>query len=55
MMHADAELELRNRQMMGKLLVICVVMLGFGFAMIPDLPPGLPGDRAQRPAYGGAL
>lgn len=34
-MHADAGLEHRNRQLMGKLLVICVVMLGFGFAMIP--------------------
>lgn len=34
-MHAHAELELRNRQMMGKLLVIAVGMLGFGFAMVP--------------------
>jgi len=25
----------RNRQLMGKLLVICVGMLGFGFAMVP--------------------
>jgi len=31
----NAELELRNRQLMGKLLVICVGMLGFGFAMVP--------------------
>lgn len=31
----DAALELRNRQMMTKLLVICVAMLGFGFAMVP--------------------
>jgi cytochrome c oxidase assembly protein subunit 11 len=30
-----AELELRNRQMMGKLLVVAVGMLGFGFAMVP--------------------
>jgi len=30
-----ADLELRNRQLMGKLLVICVGMLGFGFAMVP--------------------
>ena len=35
-MHAaDADLQLRNRQMMGKLLVIAVGMLGFGFAMVP--------------------
>jgi cytochrome c oxidase assembly protein subunit 11 len=34
MSHA-AELQLRNRQMMGKLLVIAVGMLGFGFAMVP--------------------
>lgn len=34
-MHAHAELELRNRKMMGKLLVIAVGMLGFGFAMVP--------------------
>ncbi len=31
----NAELQLRNRQMMGKLLVIAVGMLGFGFAMVP--------------------
>src|SRR5204862_5029046 len=31
----NAELDLRNRQMMGKLLVIAVGMLGFGFAMVP--------------------
>ena len=31
----NAELELRNRQLMGKLLVIAVGMLGFGFAMVP--------------------
>ena len=30
-----ADLHLRNRQLMGKLLVICVGMLGFGFAMVP--------------------
>jgi cytochrome c oxidase assembly protein subunit 11 len=34
-MHAAGELQLRNRQMMGKLLVIVVGMLGFGFAMVP--------------------
>jgi cytochrome c oxidase assembly protein subunit 11 len=34
-MHAHAELELRNRQLMGKLLVIAAGMLGFGFAMVP--------------------
>lgn len=34
-MHADAELELRNRQLMGKLLVVAAGMLGFGFAMVP--------------------
>lgn len=34
-MHAGADLELRNRQMMGKLLVVAVGMLGFGFAMVP--------------------
>jgi cytochrome c oxidase assembly protein subunit 11 len=32
---ASAELQLRNRQLMGKLLVIAVGMLGFGFAMVP--------------------
>lgn len=31
----DAGLQLRNRQLMGKLLVIAVGMLGFGFAMVP--------------------
>jgi cytochrome c oxidase assembly protein subunit 11 len=30
-----ADLQLRNRQLMGKLLVICAGMLGFGFAMVP--------------------
>ena len=30
-----AELHLRNRQLMTKLLVIAVAMLGFGFAMVP--------------------
>ena len=34
-MNARASLELRNRQMMGKLIVIAVGMLGFGFAMVP--------------------
>lgn len=35
-MHAaNAELQLRNRQMMAKLLVVAVGMLGFGFAMVP--------------------
>src|SRR5690349_20571196 len=34
-MHAAAELQLRNRQMMAKLLVVAVGMLGFGFAMVP--------------------
>jgi len=35
-MHAaNADIQLRNRQMMGKLLVIAVGMLGFGFAMVP--------------------
>jgi cytochrome c oxidase assembly protein subunit 11 len=34
-MNAGADLELRNRQMMGKLLVVAVGMLGFGFAMVP--------------------
>jgi cytochrome c oxidase assembly protein subunit 11 len=29
------ELELQNRQLMTKLLVIAVAMLGFGFAMVP--------------------
>jgi cytochrome c oxidase assembly protein subunit 11 len=31
----NADLQVRNRQLMGKLLVICVGMLGFGFAMVP--------------------
>lgn len=31
----NAGIELRNRQLMGKLLVIAVGMLGFGFAMVP--------------------
>ena len=31
----SAELALRNRQLMTKLLVIAVAMLGFGFAMVP--------------------
>ena len=35
-MHAaSADLAARNRQMMGKLLVIAVGMLGFGFALVP--------------------
>ena len=35
-MHAaQADLQARNRQMMGKLVVIAVGMLGFGFAMVP--------------------
>lgn len=35
-MNATAsDLQLRNRQMMGKLLVVVVGMLGFGFAMVP--------------------
>jgi cytochrome c oxidase assembly protein subunit 11 len=29
------DLERRNRTLLGKLLVICVAMLGFGFAMVP--------------------
>lgn len=32
---ARADLQLRNRQMLGKLLVIVVVMLGFCAAMVP--------------------
>lgn len=32
---AANDLQVRNRQMMGKLLVIVVGMLGFGFAMVP--------------------
>jgi cytochrome c oxidase assembly protein subunit 11 len=31
----NADLALRNRQLLGKLLVISVGMLGFGFAMVP--------------------
>ncbi len=31
----NAGLELRNRQLMAKLVVIAVGMLGFGFAMVP--------------------
>jgi len=31
----NAELQLRNRQLMGKLVVIALGMLGFGFAMVP--------------------
>ena len=34
-MNAHASLQLRNRQMMGKLLVVAAGMLGFGFAMVP--------------------
>jgi cytochrome c oxidase assembly protein subunit 11 len=32
---AVADLQLRNRRMMGKLLVVAVVMLGFGFSLVP--------------------
>jgi cytochrome c oxidase assembly protein subunit 11 len=32
---AAADLELRNRRLMGKLLVVAVGMLGFGFALVP--------------------
>jgi cytochrome c oxidase assembly protein subunit 11 len=32
---ATADLAARNRQMMGKLLVIALGMLGFGFALVP--------------------
>lgn len=32
---AQADLALQNRQLLGKLLVITVLMLGFGFAMVP--------------------
>jgi cytochrome c oxidase assembly protein subunit 11 len=35
MIAAPSDLTLRNRQLMGKLLVIAVGMLGFGFAMVP--------------------
>jgi cytochrome c oxidase assembly protein subunit 11 len=31
----NAEIQLRNRQLMGKLVVVAVGMLGFGFAMVP--------------------
>ena len=31
----DAALQVQNRQLMGKLLVIVVLMTGFGFAMVP--------------------
>ena len=31
----NSELQRRNRQLMGKLIVIAVGMLGFGFAMVP--------------------
>ncbi len=31
----DAALDTRNRQLMGKLLAIVVLMAGFGFAMVP--------------------
>jgi cytochrome c oxidase assembly protein subunit 11 len=31
----DAALAARNRETMTKLLVVCVAMLGFGFAMVP--------------------
>jgi cytochrome c oxidase assembly protein subunit 11 len=34
-MDAAADLELRNRRLMGKLLVVVVGMLGFGFALVP--------------------
>ena len=32
---AAADLAARNRQMMGKLIVVAVGMLGFGFALVP--------------------
>ena len=34
-MDAAADLELRNRRLLGKLLVVVVGMLGFGFALVP--------------------
>jgi cytochrome c oxidase assembly protein subunit 11 len=34
-MRDDDDLKRRNRQLMGKLIVIAVGMLGFGFAMVP--------------------
>ena len=34
-MDATADLELRNRRLMGKLLVIAAGMLAFGFALVP--------------------
>lgn len=34
-MQATADLAARNRQMMGKLVVIAIGMLGFGFALVP--------------------
>ena len=34
-MDVAADLAARNRQMMGKLLVVAVAMLGFGFALVP--------------------
>ena len=34
-MAATAELQLANRRMMGKLLVVAVGMLGFAFALVP--------------------
>ena len=34
-MNAAADLQLRNRQMLARLMVVVVGMLGFGFAMVP--------------------
>ena len=34
-MDATADLELRNRRLMGKLLVIAAGMLAFAFALVP--------------------
>jgi len=34
-MNATADLELRNRKLMGKLLVVAAGMLAFGFALVP--------------------